>query len=53
MWINFHEEPWMDWLINKADDSLFVKDGNHPSETGIELWFNNFLKKYIDKVLDI
>jgi len=53
VWLNFHEESWMSWLLNKNDSNLFVKDGNHPSEMGINLWFDDFLKKYIDKVLDI
>lgn len=53
LWINLNEKSWMDWLIAKNDSNLFVKDGNHPSELGIKLWYTDFIKKYIDKILDI
>ena len=51
IWLNFHKESWIDFLHNSDKSSLFVKGGYHPSEKGIYLWYDEFLKKYIDKVL--
>lgn len=54
LWLNLSEPSWRQWLFdNKGNSNVFFEHNHHPNEIGINLWFNNFLKKYIDKVLDI
>lgn len=54
LWLNLSESSWRKWLYDNGGDlDVFFKDNHHPNLTGINLWFDNFLKKYIDKVLDI
>lgn len=54
IWLNISEPSWQDWLHNNFDniDDVFFNYNFHPTHNGIKLWFNGFLKKYIDKVLD-
>jgi len=53
LWLNISEPSWEDWLkINHSDKDVFFEYNFHPTEYGIHLWFDNFLKKYINKILD-
>lgn len=53
IWLNISEISWEDWLKTyHSDKKVFFKMNFHPTELGIELWFNGFLKKYIDKILN-
>lgn len=50
LWLNIENVSWHDWL--KLRETGLVESQMHPSEEGIKLWYDNFLKKYIQKVLD-
>lgn len=53
IWINLSEPSWIDWLKNNfVRNEVLQLTSDHPNEIGIQLWFDNILKKYIDKVLD-
>lgn len=53
LWLNISEPSWEDWLKKyHSDKNVFFDFNFHPTELGITLWFNGFLKKYIDKILD-
>ena len=42
---------WHHWLKNK--EIGLVESKMHPSEQGIKMWYNDILKKYIEKSLDL
>lgn len=50
MWINIEETSWVKWLENNSNGEYSL--GMHPNEKGIQIWFDDFLKKYLDKILD-
>lgn len=54
VWLNIIEPSWKEWLENNHNNKdVFFKQNFHPNELGIKLWFEGFLKKYIDNNLDI
>jgi len=51
IWLNTNKPCWRGWLMkNHSDKDVFFKANFHPTELGIELWFNEFLKYYIDSI---
>lgn len=51
IWINIDELSWMDWLeINYNRNDVFAWSSNHPKKEGVLEWFDNILKKYLDKI---
>ena len=58
LWLNFKMDSWQTFLnklySTNTDIKYFASDWNlHPSEIGIEVWYQDVIKKYIDKILDI
>ena len=52
VWINITEPVWLSWLktnFNRYD--VLVPTSDHPNEYGNQLWFDNILKKYLDKII--
>jgi len=52
IWINLSELSWHHWL-KKEEPRGLVESKMHPSEQGIKMWYNDILKKYIEKSLDL
>jgi|TARA_B100000925_G_C21960099_1_gene452995 hypothetical protein len=50
LWLNIDNSTWHDWL--RLRETGLVESQMHPSEEGIKLWYDNFLQKYLRKILD-
>lgn len=55
IWLNIEIDSWETYLRNLEDGTqppyYFASDARtHPSEIGIQLWYSDVIKKYIDKI---
>jgi len=53
LWLNFDYESWFYFIKNKHQPNVYetLKKGNHPSELGHQIWYRDFLKKYIENII--